>query len=81
MGGKVDGRASSSTDTGLRTGLGVHNVQSSVGPISRSASDSTTISTRRARSALPQYVRDTIVVQQLCTLDICCDGYVSVGVC
>ena len=42
MGGKVDGRVSGSTDSGLRLGLSVHSVQLPVGPVSRSASDTTT---------------------------------------
>ena len=36
VGGKVDGRVSSSTDSGLRIGLSVHSVQLPVGPVSRS---------------------------------------------
>ena len=66
MGGKVDGAVSVSTDSGVRIGQSVHSVQLPVGPVSRSASDTTP-----SRQARPRYVRDTTVVVQLCTLDTC----------
>ena len=71
MGGKADGAVSSSTDSGVRVGQSVHSGQPPVGPVNRSASDTTSISTRRTRGTLPRYVRDTTVVEQLCTLFTC----------
>ena len=71
VGGKADRAVSSSTDSGVRVGQSVHNVQQPVGPVSRSASDTPSISTRRARGALPRYVRDTTVVEQQCTPRAC----------
>ena len=71
MGGKADEAVLSSTDSGVRIGQSVHSGQPPVGPVSRSASDTTSISTRRARGALPRYVRDTTVVEQQCTLHTC----------
>ncbi len=66
MGGKVDGRESSSTDSGVRVGLTVHSGQSAVGPVRRSASDTTcsttTVDTRFARHHVTEIV---------CTLDAC----------
>ena len=71
VGGKADEAVLSSTDSGVRVGQSVHSGQPPVGPVSRSASDTTSISSRRTRGTLPRYVRDTTVVEQLCTLHTC----------
>ena len=42
VGGKVNGDVLSSTDSGVRVGQTVHSVQSAVGPVRRSASDTAT---------------------------------------
>ena len=59
--------ATRSTYAAATPSASVHSGQLPVGPVNRSASDTTSISTRRTRGALPRYVRDTTVAEQLCT--------------
>ena len=52
-GGKVDGGESSSTDSGVRVGQAVHSVQSDVGPVRGSISDTVKMRTRAKTTAQP----------------------------
>ena len=64
-GGKVDGDELSSTDSDVHVGQAVHNVQSAVGPVHRSASDLRTCS----NTADTRFV--ATVTEIICTLDAC----------
>ena len=69
VGGKVDGRVLSTTDSGVRVGQIVHSGQGPVGPVSRSVSDTT--STTSTRSHRRRNIRDIIVIEPVCTPQAC----------
>ena len=68
VGGKVDGAEPSSTVSGVRVGLSVHSVQSAVGPVRRSASDT---STTRSKAADSRFIFIATITEIVCTLDAC----------
>ena len=63
--GKVDGDVLSSTDSCVDVGQPVHSVQSAVGPVRRSASDTATWS----NAADTRFV--ATITETICTLDVC----------
>ena len=68
VGGNVDGRVVCPTDSGdVRVGLRVHTGR----PSSRSMSQTGTNTTPSRTPSLPRYVRNTTVIERVCTLQAC----------